>query len=177
MTEQDFTQKILKKAQQQAAQLVATAEQQSAAQIAAAQEQAAARQAAALKKGQEDLAYRKEQQILAHEVATIKARINAQQNWVDQAFAAAREKLIHASSTEIKQIVEAYTKKYAQVGDKITLAANWGHALPKLPTTDQIAGGLIIENPTYRLELDVDSILNELRDPLAPTVAEILGVL
>ncbi len=51
------------------------------------------------------------------------------------------------------------------------------YALPKLPTTDAIQGGIIIENPTYRLELDVDSILNELREPLAPTVAEILGVL
>ena len=46
-----------------------------------------------------------------------------------------------------------------------------------LPTTAVIQGGLIIENQTYRLEFDIDSILAELREPLAPTIAEMLGVL
>ena len=177
MTEQDLTKKILRNAKQQAQSLITAAEQQAAAQIAAAEQQATTRQAAALAKGQADLNNRKMQQQRAHEVAQIKAHINAQQAWIDTAFATAREKLLHASATEIQQIVAAYTQKYARPGDKITLAADWGHALPELPTTTAIAGGIIIENATYRLELDVDSILHELREPLAPVIAEMLGVL
>lgn len=176
MTEQDLTKKILRDAKQQANHLITTAEQHAAEQITAAQAQADTRRANALAKGQAGLEYRKTQQQRAHEVARIKAQINAEQAWVDQAFQTAREKLLHASDKEIQAIVAAYTKKYAQAGDKITIAKNWSHALPDLPTTAAINSGIIIENPTYRLELDMDSVLNELREPLAPTVAQILGV-
>ena len=177
MTEQDLTKKILLHAKQEASHLLADAEQRASEQINTARTQAATRREAALKKGQAGLAYRRTQQQRAHEVATIKAQINAKQTWLDHAFAAAREKLIHASSQEIKNIVDAYTQKYAQPGDKILIAENWAHALPALPTTDTISGGIIIENTKYRIELDLDSILNELREPLAPTIAEILGVM
>lgn len=177
MTEQDLTKKILRDAKQQAKDLITAAEKQADNQVAAAEQKAAARQAAALQQGQADLDYRKVQQQRAHEVACIKAQINAQQQWVDRAFAQAREKLLHASDKEIQSLVAAYTKKYAHDGDKILIAEAWSHALPQLPTTATIAGGIIIENKTYRLELDIDSILAELREPLAPTVAEMLGVI
>lgn len=177
MTEQDLTKKILRNANQQAKDLIAAAQAQADAKIAEAEQQATARKNAAIGKGKADLAYRQTQQKRAHEVAQIKAQINAQQQWIDQAFSQAREKLLHASDQDIKRLVDTYTKKYAVSGDKIVVAKAWAHALPKLPTTDAIQGGIIIENPTYRLELDVDSILNELREPLAPAVAEILGVM
>lgn len=177
MTEQDLTKKILRDAKQQANNLISTAEQRAAEQIAAAETQADNRKKAALAKGQADLEFRKTQQQLAHEVACIKAQINAEQNWVDRAFAAAREKLLKASNAEIKALVTHYTQKYAQPDDNVFIAEAWAHAMPELPTTPTIVGGIIIENQTYRLELDVDSILNELREPLAPTVAEMLGVL
>lgn len=177
MTEQDLTRKILRNANQQAKELVATAEQHAAEQISAAKAQAEARYNIALEKNQSNLAYRKEQQQRAHEVEQIKAHINAQQDWVDRAFKQARENLIHASDAEIKTIVDTYVKKYAKHGDKILVAKNWAHALPTYPTTDTIQGGIIIDNETYRIELDIDSILTELREPLASTVAEMLGVL
>ncbi len=176
MTEQDLTKKILRNAEQQAKDLVAAAEQRATEQLNTAHAQADTRRTAALEKGQASLAFRKTQQQRAYEVAQIKAQINAEQAWIDSAFATAREKLVHASDEEIKTIVAAFTKKYAQDGDKIIIAKNWAHALPDLPTTDNIQGGIIIENQTYRLELDIDSILNELREPLAPTIAQILGV-
>lgn len=177
MTEQDLTKKILHDANKQAATLIDDAEQRAAKQLFVAKEQAAARKAEALEQGQANLAYRQSQQQLAHEVAKIKAQINAEQSWVDQAFNQAREKLLHATDKEIKELVDAYTKKYAHPGDKILIAKNWAHACPKLPTTAAIDSGIIIENATYRIELDVDSILNELREPLAAPVAKILGVL
>ncbi|MCM1404017.1 MAG: V-type ATP synthase subunit E [Prevotella sp.] len=177
MTEQDLTKKILRNANQQAKDLLATAQAQADAKIAEAQAQATVRKNTALKKAKADLAYRQTQQKRAYEVAQIKAQINAQQQWIDQAFNQTREKLLHATKTEIQRLVDAYTQKYAQPGDKIVVAQAWAHALPQLPITDTIAGGIIIENPTYRLELDVDSVLNALREPLAPSVAEILGVI
>ena len=177
MTEQDLTKKILRDAERQAKELINAAEKQATAQILTAEQNATARKTAALQKGRADLAYRQTERERAHAVAQIKAKINAEQQQIDLAFNQAREKLIHASAPEIKRLVDTYTKKYAHPGDKITLAKNWSHALPKLPTTTAIAGGMIIENDTYRLELDVDSILGELREPLAPKVAEILGVL
>ncbi len=177
MTEQDLTKKILHDARQQAKNLVTAAEQRAAEQLNVARAQADDKRRAALAKGQAGLAYRQMQQERAHEVARIKAQINARQTWIDQAFATAKEKLIHATDAEIQNLVDTYTKKYAQSGDKILIAQNWAHALPKLPTTPTIEAGIIIENPNYRIELDVDSILNELREPLAPTLAEMLGVL
>ncbi len=177
MTEQDLTKKILRDANKQAKDLIAAAEKQAEQQITAAKDAADARQTAAIEKGKADLAYRQTQQARAHEVEQIKAQINAQQQWIDQAFAQAREKLLHASDQDIQRLVDTYTQKYAQKGDKILIAKAWSHALPKLPTTTAIEGGIIIENDTYRMELDVDSILNELREPLAPVVAEILGVM
>ena len=177
MTEQDLTKKILRDANQQAKDLITTAEKHAAEQIATAHAQAEARRVAALEKGQADLAYRKTQQQRAHEVAQIKAQINEEQAWIERAFTTAREKLVHASDEEIKTIVDTFTKKYAHDGDKIIIAKNWGHAFPDLPTADNIQGGIIIENQTYRLELDIDSILAELREPLAPTIAKMLGVL
>lgn len=176
MTEQDLTKKILRNAKQQAKELVTAAELHAAEQITAAENQATARRQMALKEGQDGLAYRKIQQQRAHQVARIKAQINAQQDWVDRAFVAAREKLLKATDSEIKAIVNAYTKKYAQPGDQILIAENWAHALPELPTAT-INGGIIIENKTYRIEMDIDSILAALREPLAPIVAEMLGVL
>lgn len=177
MTEQDLTKKILRNAKQHAQELVTTAEQRAAEQIADAQAQAEQRRATALAQGKADLAYRKEQQQRAHEVTRIKTVINAKQAWVTRAFDMAREKLIHADDREIQAIVQAYIKKYAQAGDKILIAQNWAHALPDLAVTTDINSGIIIENQTYRIELDIDSILAELKDPLTPTVAEILGVL
>jgi len=177
MTEQDLTKKILRDANKQAKDLVTAAEQHAAKQIFVAKEQAAARKTEALEQGQANLDFRKTQQQRAHEVLQIKAQINAQQGWIDRAFNQAREKLLHASDEEIKNIVQAYTQKYAQSGDKILIAKAWSHALPDLPTTTAIASGIIIENKTYRMELDIDSILAELREPLAPTIAKILGVL
>lgn len=177
MTEQDLTKKILRNAKQQANDLISAAEKRASEQIAAAQAQADERKKLALKQGQDSLEYRKTQQKRAHEVSCIKAQINAQQDWIEQAFTTAREKLLNASKQEIQTIVDAYTKKYAKPGDKILIAKNWAHAFPKLPTTTAINGGIIIENQTYRLELGIDNILAELREPLAPTVAEILGVL
>ena len=177
MTEQDLTQKILRDARRQAKDLIDAAEKQAAAQIVTAEQNATARKKAAIEKGQADLKYRQIGQARAHEVAQIKAQINAQQQQIELAFNQAREKLLHASDTDIKRFVDAYTKKYAQPGDKISIAKAWSHALPKLPTTTAIAGGIIIENNTYRLELDVDSILTSLRETMAPTIAEILGVM
>lgn len=177
MTEQDLTKKILRNAKQHAQELVTTAEQRAAEQIADAQAQAEQRRATALAQGKANLAYRKEQQQRAYEVTRIKAEINTKQAWVTRAFDMAREKLMHADDHEIQVIVQAYIKKYAQTGDKILIAQNWAHALPDLPVTTAIDSGIIIENQTYRLELDIDSILAELKDPLTPTVAEILGVL
>ena len=177
MTEQDFTKKILRNAKQQAKDLVTAAEQRANEQLAVANSQAEARKNMALAKGQASLEYRKMQLQRAHEVECIKAQINAKQDWVERAFNQAREKLVHASDQEIKALVEAYTKKYAKAGDKISIAKNWAHALPNLESTTAIDSGIIIENQTYRIELDIDSILNELKEPLAPTVAKILGVL
>lgn len=177
MTEQDLTKKILRNAKQQAKDLVTAAEQRAAEQIANAQAQADHKRETALAKGQADLAYRKVQQQRAHDVARIKAQINAKQAWIDRAFATAKDKLVHASAKEIKTLVDALTQKYAQAGDKVLIAQNWAHAIPNLETTTAIDSGLIIENQTYRIELDIDSILNELKEPLAPTVAEILGVM
>lgn len=177
MTEQDLTKKILHSANQQAKNLITEAEEHAAEQIAAAKKQADARRKAALAKGKANMAYRETQQQRAHEVARIKAEINAEQGWVDRAFEAAREKLVHASDKEIKELVDTYTKKYAKKGDKVLIAEDWAHAVPNLPTTPAIKSGIIIENDTYRIELDIDSILNELREPLAPAVAQILGVM
>lgn len=177
MTEQDLTKKILRDANQQAKDLITAAEQRATEQIDAARAQTEARRVAALEKGQANLAYRKTQQQRAHEVAQIKAQINEEQAWIERAFTTAREKLVHASDEEIKTIVGTFTKKYAHDGDKIIIAKNWAHAFPDLPTVDNIQGGIIIENQTYRLELDIDSILAELREPLAPTIAKMLGVL
>ncbi len=177
MTEKELTKKIIRNAKQQASDWVTAAEQRAAEQIASAHKQAEQRLTAALAKGQANIDFRKTQQQRAFEVARIKAQINAQQEWIDRAFAIAREKLLAASDQEIRVIVDHYTKKYAQPTDKILLAAAWSHALPMLPTTAVIQGGLIIENQTYRLEFDIDSILAELREPLAPTIAEMLGVL
>lgn len=177
MTEQDLTKKILRNAKQQAKDLINTAEQHSAEQITQAQSRANQRREAALAQGKTNLEYRKVQQQRAHEVTRIKAEINAKQAWVEQAFATAREKLLHADTAEIKTLVDTYIKKYAQPDDQILIAQNWAHALPKLPVTQAIESGIIIENPTYRLELDMDSILAALKDSIAPTVAEILGVL
>lgn len=177
MTEQDLTKKILHDARQQAKELITAAEQRATEQLKTARTQADDKRRAALAKGQASLAYRQTQQERAHEVARIKAQINARQFWIDQVFANAREKLLHATDAEVKNLVDTYTKKYAKTGDKIIIAKNWAHALPELPTTTMIDGGIIIENPNYRIELDIDSILNELREPLAPTLAEMLGVL
>ena len=177
MTEQDLTKKILRKANQQAKDLITVAEHRATEQIAVAETQAKNRREVALAQGQAGIALRKTQQQRAHEVARIKAQINAQQAWIDRAFAIAREKLLHASDTEIKNLVAVYTKKYAQPGDTVLIAANWAHAMPELPTTTTIQSGIIIENQTYRIELDIDSILAELREPIAPAVAEILGVI
>ena len=177
MTEQELTQKILRDANKQAKTMITAAKQHAEKQLFVAKEQAAARKAEALEQGQANLAYRQSQQQLAHEVSKIKAQINAEQGLIDQAFATAREKLLHATDKEIKELVDTYTKKYAKTGDKVLIAKNWAHACPKLPTTAAIQSGIIIENPTYRIELDIDSILNELREPLAAPVAKILGVL
>ena len=176
MTEQDLTKRILRQAHQQAKTMVDAAEQHAAEQIATAETQATVRRTIALEKSQAGLAVQKVQQQRAHEVAHIKARINAQQTWIDRAFDVAREKLQHASNSEIQTIVKTYTEKYAKPGDQILIAENWAHALPELPTAT-INGGIIITNQTYRIELDLDSILAELRDAIAPTIAEILGVL
>lgn len=177
MTEQDLTQKILRDANRQAKSLIAAAEKQAAAQILAAEQNASDRKTAALQRGQADLRDRQTQQTRAHEVAQIKAKINAEQQQIDTAFAQAREKLLHASNQDIKRLVDTYTKKYAHQGDKILIAQAWSHALPDLSTTDAIAGGIIIENDNYRLELDVDSILATLREPLAVEIAKILEVM
>ncbi len=176
MTEKELTKKILRNAKQQAQDLITAAEQRATEQITHARAQAEVRRAKALAKGEADLTYRKTQQQRAQEVARIKAQINAQQVWIDRAFQQARTKLINANQQTIKTLVTNLTQKYAQPGDTITIAKNWSAALPELPTTPTIAGGIIIENKTYRLELDVDSILAELREQVAPTVAEILGV-
>ncbi|MCQ2381936.1 MAG: hypothetical protein MJ054_01385 [Clostridia bacterium] len=177
MTEQDLSKKILHRATQHAKELISSAEQHAEQQISDAKKQAEVRKAKALSDGQASLAYRQVQQENAYEVAKIKAKINAQQAWVDRAFSAARQKLLNASVEEIKTIVETYIQKYAQPNDKISIATNWSQALPNLPTTTAIQSGIIIENDIYRIELDIDGILHELKDEISPAVAEILGVL
>lgn len=177
MTEQDLTKKILHDAKQQAQNLITTAQQKAEAQITDAQENAMARKNIALQKAQAELDQRKTQQVRANEVLQIKSLINAQQKQIDLAFSQAQEKLLHASDDEIRQFVKHYTQKYAQPNDKVIIAQAWSTALPDLPTTDTISGGIIIENDTYRFEFDIDSILNELRADLAPEVAKLLGVI
>lgn len=177
MTQQELTKKILRDAKQQAKTLVTAAEQKAAERIATAQTQAEQRRTAALAQAQADLTYRKTQQQRAHEVARIKAQSNAKQIWIDRAFTQAREKLVNADAKTIQEMVTTYTKKYAQPGDQILVAQAWSAALPDYATTNTIASGIIIENPTYRVELDIDGILAELKADITPTVAEILGVL
>ena len=135
MTQQELTKKIIRNAKQQAKDVITAAEQRATEQIESAQKQANQRCETAWAQGQAKLAYRKLQQQRAHDVALIKAQINAKQAWIDRAFANAREKLYQASAQEIQTLVKTYTTKYAHPGDKITIAKNWSHALPDLPTT------------------------------------------
>ena len=177
MTEQELVKKIIKQAEKQAAHLIATAHAQADAKIAAAQERAGQREKDALAAAQTKIAEQRTEQQKAHEVAVIKANINAKQAVIDQVFNQVRDNLNHADVATINQLFTTLTQKYAQPGDQITVATNWAKALPNYPTTATIAGGMIIENATYRIDLSIDAILATLRPALTTTVANLLGVL
>lgn len=177
MTEQELTQKILRDTNRQAKALITAAETQAEAKIVTAEQNAAQRKITAIQKGQDDLNYRQLQQSHIYEVANIRAQINAQQAQIEQAFTQAREKLLHATPEDIRKFVDLYQQKYAKAGDKILVAKAWSHAVPQLPITTTIEAGIIIENDSYRYELDIDSILQELRGSLTPEIAKILGVI
>lgn len=177
MTEQQLTNKIIKNAEKQAAALVQTAKDQADAQITAAQAVAEERHAAAVQQAQAKLSEQTAQLQKAHEVDLIKARINARQAVMSQAFAQVRDQLLHAKPADVKKIVDALLAKYAGPQDTILIAREWAKAMPHLTPTDTIVGGIIIQNPTYRLELSVDVLLANLRADIELEVAQILGVI
>lgn len=177
MTEQELVKKIIKQAEKQAAALITAAHAQADAKVTAAQERAKQRTKEAVAAAQAKLAGQRTEQQKAHEVAVIKAQINAKQAVIDQVFNQVRDNLNHADAATIKKLFTALTQKYAQPGDQITVATNWAKALPGYPTTATITGGIIIENATYRIDLSIDAILATLRPDLTTTVANLLGVL
>lgn len=177
MTEQELTNKIIKNANKQAAALIEDAQNQAQAKLAAAKQTAAERREAALQKGKKDAAIQAEQLKKANEVEMIKARINARQAVMSQAFNQVRDNLLHASNADIKKIVNALVQKYAAPKDTVLVAREWAKAMPNLKATDAITGGIIIENPTYRLELSLDVLLANLREDIELEVAQILGVI
>lgn len=177
MTEQQLTNKIIKNAKQQAATLVAAAESQARAKLAAAEKQASERRTTALANAKARLATRTEQQARANEVTLIKARIDAQQKVLDTAFDRAREQIVNAPTTQVKSLVDGWLKQYAHDGDQITVAENWAKIFPNYPTTTAVENGIVIANQIYRIELTVDELLRELREQIALTVAQQLGVM
>ena len=177
MTEQQLTNKIIKNAKQQAAALVAAAESQARAKLADAEKQAGERRTTALADAKARLATRTEQQARANEVTLIKARIDAQQKVLDAAFDRARAQIINAPTAQIKSLVDGWLQQYAHDGDQITVAENWAKIFPNYPTTTAVQNGIIIANQIYCIELTVDELLRELREQIALTVAEQLGVM
>lgn len=177
MTEQQLTQKIIKNAKQQAAALVATAESQARTKLTAAEQQAAARQDQAIAAAKQRLADRQAQQTRADEVTLIKARINAQQAVLDTVFKQARAQIIHAPAEQTQTLVHKWLQQYAQTGDQIAVATEWAALFPDYPTTTAVSYGIVIANNVYRIELTVDEQLHELREQMALSVAQQLGVL
>lgn len=177
MTEQELTNKIIKDAQKQADALVAAAQTAAEQKITAAKLDASARKEAAVKQAKQAQKAREAQLAKANEVELIKARINAKQALMTQAFTTVRDNLRHAQPAEIKKIIQFLVDKYGAPQDTVLVAQAWAAARPDLPTTDALPDGIIIENPTYRIELSLDVLLADLRAQIELEVARLLGVL